>query len=95
MIRKGGRVGDVNAQPGLVSEPMKEAPLTDDRIPHADCPNCLALRGTSRLLADASLFLIDRNAELTRQLEAYRERDRRHADALLGLAGLATAEAGR
>lgn len=95
MIRKGGRVGDVNAQPGLVSEPVEEAPLTDDRIPQADCPNCLALRSTSRLLADASLFLIDRNAELTRQLEAYRERDRRHADALLGLAGLAKAEAGR
>lgn len=58
-----------------------------------DCPGCLALRGTSRLLAESALYLIDRNAELTRQLEAYRQRDRRHAELLSGLADLQRAEA--
>lgn len=42
-----------------------------------DCFNCAALRGASRLLAESALFLIDRNAELTRELEEYRERERR------------------
>lgn len=59
----------------------------------SDCPGCLALRGTSRLLAESALYLIDRNAELTRQLEAYRKRDRRHAELLSGLADLQRAEA--
>ena len=59
-----------------------------------DCPGCLALRGTSRLLAESALYLIDRNAELTRQLEAYRARDRRAAEMLVGLADLQRAEAG-
>lgn len=84
--------GAVPDHPGASPAPDTK-PLRNH--PPSDCPNCIALRGTSRLLADAALYLIDRNAELTRQLEAYRERDRRHADALLGLAGLAKAEAGR
>ena len=81
-----------NASPGLVSEPEKEAPLTDTII--TNCPGCAALRGTSRLLAESALYLIDRNAELTRQLEAYRARDRRHAEMLVGLADLQRVEAG-
>jgi len=60
----------------------------------SDCPGCLALRGTSRLLAESALYLIDRNAELTRQLEAYRARDRRQAEMLVGLADLQRVEAG-
>lgn len=81
-----------NASPGLVSEPEKEAPLTDTIIPN--CPSCAALRGTSRLLAESALYLIDRNAELTRQLEAYRTRDRRQAEMVSGLADLQRVEVG-
>ena len=39
-------------------------------------------------------WLVYRNAELTRQLEAYRARDRRHAKMLVGLAELQRVEAG-
>lgn len=53
-----------NASPGLVSEPEKEAPLTDTII--TNCPGCAALRGTSRLLAEHNLRLLD----LTRSLAA-------------------------
>lgn len=66
--------------------------MTDTIIPN--CPSCAALRGTSRLLAESAHYLIDRNAELTRQLEAYRARDRRHAEMLSGLAELQRVEAG-
>lgn len=50
-----------------------------------DCPSCVALRASSRLLAESALYLIDRNAVLTASLAAYRERDRQHAEVLLGL----------
>jgi len=53
-----------NASPGLVSEPEKEAPLTESIIPN--CPFCAALRGENRLLADDNLRLLD----LTRSLAA-------------------------
>jgi hypothetical protein len=45
----------------------EETTKTEDRASTAakDCPNCLALRGTSRLLAESALFLIDRNTALT------------------------------
>ena len=66
--------------------------MTDTIIPN--CPSCAALREQLRLLAESALYLIDRNAELTRQLEAYRQRDRRHAELLSGLADLQRAEAG-
>ena len=66
--------------------------MADTIIP--SCPSCAALRGTSRLLAESALYLIDRNAELTRQLEEYRERDRRHAEMLVGLAELQRVEVG-
>lgn len=66
--------------------------MTDPIV--SNCPSCAALRGTSRLLAESALYLIDRNAELTRQLEAYRARDRRHAEMLVGLADLQRVEAG-
>lgn len=59
-----------------------------------ECPNCTALRGTSRLLAESALFLIDRNADLQAQLEAYRKRDREHAATMLGLADLRRVEVG-
>lgn len=75
--------------PGTPETPVSH-PDTDkdtDSRP-SDCPSCVALRGTSRLLAEPALYLIDRNAELTRQLEAYRARDRRHAEMLVGLADL-------
>lgn len=64
-----------------------------DRI-ITECPNCVALRGTSRLLAESALYLIDRNAALTAELEAFRNRDRVGAEMLLGLAGLQRVEAG-
>ena len=88
MIEKGGRAGAVNAQPGLVSEPEEEAPLTDQSLPQPSCLNCVALRQSSRLLSESALYLIDRNAELSRQLAAYHERDRHGAEMLVGLAGL-------
>lgn len=53
-----------NASPGLVSEPEKEAPLTDTII--TNCPGCAALREQLRLLADDNLRLLD----LTRSLAA-------------------------
>jgi hypothetical protein len=69
----------VNAHPALSSGP-KEEPLTDQILPqpatvqppHPDCPNCLALRGTSRLLAESALYLIDRNAALTIEMHDLR-----------------------
>lgn len=83
-----GRLGQLQALAGWKLFAPVERP---DRLLEADrpdCRGCLALRGTSRLLAESALYLIDRNAELTRQLEAYRKRDRRHAELLSGLADL-------
>lgn len=53
------------------------APPPAARPTPIDCSNCAALRGTSRLLAESALYLIDRNAELTRELEELRARERR------------------
>lgn len=50
-----------------------------------ECQSCVALRGTSRLLAESALYLIDRNAALTAELKAFRSRDRVGAEMLLGL----------
>jgi len=63
--------------------------VADKSLP--ECLTCLALRGTSRLLAESALYLIDRNAALTAELEAFRRRDREHAALMLGLAGLQAA----
>lgn len=59
-----------NDSPGPVPEPAKEAPLTAPIVPN--CPGCVALRGTSRLLAESALYLIDRNAALTAEIERMR-----------------------
>lgn len=100
-------VAETSGSAGCAGKPLRpddpsrrEAPqvpasgATNSARTPSDCPSCLALRGTSRLLAESALYLIDRNAELTRQLEAYRQRDRRHAELLSGLADLQRAEAG-
>jgi len=44
--------------------------LTAPIVPN--CPGCVALRGTSRLLAESALYLIDRNAALTAEIERMR-----------------------
>ena len=71
------------------SEASSSGATNSARTP--SCPNCAALTHSSRLLADSALYLIDRNAELSRQLAAYHDRDRHGAEMLLGLANLQAA----
>lgn len=80
-IRRPGKRG--NADPGLVSEPVKEAPLTETNslttcppVAPADCPGCAALREENRLICEARVFEDEPLRARARLLrEAIRERE--------------------